>query len=482
MVNYLALLLVYFPNAQIRFSIDSYIKINDFNFAHGHLTLGRLSSYAIVRLQNLMGLDVVLDQQIFFYIYLGCLSACTVILFYCIFPKLNSVDVLSALLLNLALLLSFANVLIQEWSHYTEAYLVWGLGTVCAAYAVKFFSYSGKKRYALISFFLLFIGLNFYQIDIQLFVIFGAFNLILENKFCFTRKLFIRAAKLFIIAIFASLSNILILKGLQLVSIAPVTSRDFTTNQFGENTKIIARLVMGELSKFPYSLVGMMVWACIVLFVAYVIIVMVKKENVLSGIALMTIFGVIGFLSTFGLHLFSSGIWAVPRTLVGIAFIISALCVSSAYNVDGKKSRAVLLTILSIAFLVNVYHVQAMSINQYANNRLDQAYALNIAHEIDRYEKETGAKVKKIAFCVDHSSMYTYNGNIRYATGDMNLRAARIAWADSQLINYYAQRNLEEAPMNEDIYDRYFKDQDWDFFVPGEQMVFQGDTVYIAVY
>jgi hypothetical protein len=373
-------------------------------------------------------------------------------------------------------------VLIQEWSHYPEGYALWGLGLLAAAYAVKFFSYSGRKIYTFISFLLLFVGLNFYQINIQLFVLFGALILMLENEFCFTGKLFVRAAKLFVIAILAALSNILILKGLQFASIAAAEARDVTTDQFSENARIIVKMVLKELSGFPYTLVGVMVWACIVLFAAYVAVALSNKQRALSGVVLMAIFGVIGFLSTFGLHLVSSTVWAVPRTLVGIAFIISALCIAIAYNNGNKKGGAILLTILSVAFLVNVYHVQAMSVNQYANNRLDQDYAMNVSYEIKRYEQETGEEVKRIAFCLDSNSAYAYYGNIRYVIADMNERAARTEWANAQLISYYARRNFEKVEMDENVYNESFKDKNWDFFIAEEQMVFRGDTVYIAVY
>jgi hypothetical protein len=442
-----------------------------------------------------MGFDAALDQQIFFYIYLACLSACITTLFICIFPKLNR-GILSALLLNLALLFSFANVLIQEWSHYPEGYLVWGLGIMSAAYAVKCFSRSGGKKDVLISFLLLFVSVNFYQVNIQLFLIFGALVLMLDSQFRFTRELFIRVAKLLAIAALAAASNILILKGLQAASIAAPERRAVTTGQFTENLKTIIKLVANELSDTPYSIIGTMVWACVILFTVYVIVAVAGGRKTLPGgrsvvaggrqsfpgVALMLLLGALGFLSTFGLHLVSSTVWAVPRTLVGIAFIISALSIAIAFNVKSKKGRAALLIALSVAFLVNVYHVQAMSVNQYANNRLDQEYALNVAHAIDEHEAKTGETISKIALCPDSNMAYAYHGNIRYIIGDMNQRAARVEWADTQLINYYSHRNLQEVIMDEDVYNRYFKDKDWDVFIPDEQMVFIGDTLYIAVY
>jgi hypothetical protein len=343
-INYLALLLVYFPNAQLRFSVDAYSQINNFDAASGHLILARLSSFAVVRLQELMGVDRVLDQQIFFYLYLACLSACVVVLFHCIFPLLNRGSILAALLLDIALLFSFANILIQEWSHFSEAYLGWGLGILSAAYAVKFFSYSGKKRYVFISFLFLLASLCFYQVNIQLFAIFGAFIVILENNFRFTRALFIGAVKLVVIAVLSALSNLLILKGLQRVSVAAVTFRDADTEHIAKNVGIITNLEINPLSNIAYVMIGMMVLICFVLFVVYVVVALTGgrragRRSALSGIALMVLFGGVGAVSTVGMHLVSSGDWSSPRTFVGIAFIISSLCVAIAYNIRSKVQR-----------------------------------------------------------------------------------------------------------------------------------------------
>jgi hypothetical protein len=142
----------------------------------------------------------------------------------------------------------------------------------------------------------------------------------------------------------------------------------------------------------------------------------------------------------------------------------------------------ILLIVLSIAFLFNVFHLQAISINQYANNRIDQEYALNVVNAIEDHENDTGETIKEIAFCFDSQPMYAYNGNIRYIVGDINMRAMWYSWTDTEIINYYAERSFKEVAMDESVYDIYFKDRNWNFFVPSEQLVFMGDVVYVAVY
>ena len=36
--------------------------------------------------------------------------------------------------------------------------------------------------------------------------------------------------------------------------------------------------------------------------------------------------------------------------------------------------------------------------------------------------------------------------------------------------------------MDSQIYDEYFKDKDWNYFNPHEQLIFKGDTLYWCKY
>lgn len=50
------------------------------------------------------------------------------------------------------------------------------------------------------------------------------------------------------------------------------------------------------------------------------------------------------------------------------------------------------------------------------------------------------------------------------------------------MINYYLKRNFKEKKFKEDKFERLFGSKNWDYIELDEQIYFEGDTVYIAVY
>ena len=105
-----------------------------------------------------------------------------------------------------------------------------------------------------------------------------------------------------------------------------------------------------------------------------------------------------------------------------------------------------------------------------------------INNYVCRYEKENNIEVKKVAIGHDINPTYGYYGNVNYILYDTNLRALVVSWADIYAINYYTGRDLIKVEMDEEIYNEYFKDKDWTYFDPAEQMVFYNDTLYLMVY
>lgn len=56
-----------------------------------------------------------------------------------------------------------------------------------------------------------------------------------------------------------------------------------------------------------------------------------------------------------------------------------------------------------------------------------------------------------------------------------------IWWCNVDAINYYTNRNLEKVSMPTGIYNKYFKDKNWNE-LNKEQFVFVDETLYYCVY
>ena len=65
---------------------------------------------------------------------------------------------------------------------------------------------------------------------------------------------------------------------------------------------------------------------------------------------------------------------------------------------------------------------------------------------------------------------------------DVNTRAYMWDWSDIYLLKKITNREFEIKDMDSQIYYEYFKDKDWNYFNPHEQLIFKGDTLYWCKY
>lgn len=173
-----------------------------------------------------------------------------------------------------------------------------------------------------------------------------------------------------------------------------------------------------------------------------------------------------------------------PRTIVGVFHVVTVLLIM--IGVGGQKKKndiciVIAVPIMCIFMLVSMYSINGIIVNNIATNHLDEALAVQIERGIQEYQGETGVAVTKIAAVNDESPTYIYDG-VRYVSHDMNIRGLVVQWAGVELINHYCDREYQKVAMPDDIYDTYFRGKNWDYFDLNEQAVFDGDTLYLAMY
>lgn len=125
--------------------------------------------------------------------------------------------------------------------------------------------------------------------------------------------------------------------------------------------------------------------------------------------------------------------------------------------------------------------MQRIAANHIAINRLDQSYALTIQSAIEEYESSSGYTVKYIAAENDIYPTWSYPG-IEFVVFDTNTRAFVVDWADVELLNYYTGHDYIKVPMDNEVFNEYFRDKNWDEFNSGEQLIFEKETMYWIKY
>ena len=152
---------------------------------------------------------------------------------------------------------------------------------------------------------------------------------------------------------------------------------------------------------------------------------------------------------------------------------------------QGRSGKGVLsginvaAAVLLVVFLCGQYlSFQRVIIDRYKGNEADRLYIETIGQAIREYEQESGTEVTKVAVCQD---AYVPDSWVEF-TSDRYSRARSLnrTWSDIDSLNYYLGRKFRRADDNEAIREQ-FAGKDWNAF-SRDQLVFEGNTLYLCVY
>ena len=188
-------------------------------------------------------------------------------------------------------------------------------------------------------------------------------------------------------------------------------------------------------------------------------------------------------ISSVLINIFSLSSYALGRMVFSVGALIGVIYMYLYCNttiLDNENVlKKIVASILILYSIVNLVNIEKMLIQHRIANELDKYETLKINEYIEKYEKESGIKVTKMAQCRDKDVTWTYNelSNISLFTH----RALMIWWCNVETVNYYTNRNLERIKMNEEIYEKNFKNKNWDK-LEEEQFIFNNDTLYYCIY
>ncbi len=146
---------------------------------------------------------------------------------------------------------------------------------------------------------------------------------------------------------------------------------------------------------------------------------------------------------------------------------------------DETKVIKDIISIITITlFVINsIYFIRSSSEN-IATGYIDRNIAKSIIYNIEKYEKENDIKLKKIVVGYDTNPIYYYEGQIMLRS--TNGRGLATNFTVVPLIEYYRGEKYDWYVSQEEI-DERFLEKNWDAYSE-EQLVFEGDTLYLCVY
>ena len=170
-----------------------------------------------------------------------------------------------------------------------------------------------------------------------------------------------------------------------------------------------------------------------------------------------------------------------PRMTFSYASVIAILVlyIVLKFDIDSSNINKKIAIIFAIGIMIlNSMYFIRNSTENVVSGYLDRNVAKSILEEIYDYQNKTNIKIENIGIAYDQRSTTYYNGQPSLET--TNVRSMVTNWAAVQVLEFYSGEKFTIVETPDDIKQEFLK-HDWHFYTP-EQLVFNGDTLYICLY
>lgn len=468
----------------IHYSPDSFSTFFN-NPAHQHLRLGRLLNFLIYSGFETLNINIakhVIFNQLFLIITMALLMTKLTEMFQ---SALNLKECRKDIfILNLIISLFFININILEgWFLFPETCFSGSISLTLSILSICLFCEAKNLKGYLLSFFVLLLALNMYQVYIENYLIIGAAFVFIENKTQIDFKCVRRLIYLIIIGAIASLTSVLILKVLEEIGLSTGNDRAvvLSLQVLINNAQSIFKNAIQVLNDYNGYLPKYSV-ATFVIALYGVIIFGIRKNGIspLAHYIAIVIFSCAIMIAAYLPHFVVSTVWLAPRAILGVSAAIASLAIL-AFSFSETFGKKVLFLAVIAYLTVNYIQVQRIVVNGSINDGIDQEQVHQIGQVIEEYQNDTGNTIKYFAIHNDGGYKWAYD-SVNYNIYETNSRKANVEWAVMPMINYYLGSDYLRVDFPDEKYLDFFGDKNWDYFEPDEQIICEGDTLYMAVY
>lgn len=330
------------------------------------------------------------------------------------------------------------------------------------------------------SFIILILASFGYQSSIGLFVLIALVFIAYKDRDNL-KNIFKKAIWIFIFWGIIMLLNLLISKGFAIFFEVP--PRQTTMPNFSEIINTIVKYVKFVL--IDNVDVGFKYWyLSIIILISILFIILFTKNkkyfNIFEYIILIVVSILIPIAPVLTMPVSSQ--YMVPRMCITFGSILGILLlylfiIMKPNNV--KLVQKIMVTLVIVLFTINsIYFIRGSSEN-IATGYLDKNVAGAILNQINKYEKESGIKIKNIGIMFDSEGTTYYNA--QPPMGSATVRSMITDWAAIPALEYYGQVKYNRVYEIPEEIKKEFSAKSWDYY-SDEQLVFNGDTLYLCLF
>lgn len=392
--------------------------------------------------------------------------------------KARSNDILSIIVVDLAVILSFENVWFCNLLTFPECILLTAIGVLLCCTGITVFAFKRNACGCIITCILLVCSTAVYQQFITVFAIYiiAIIGIEVAQDINITLKklvaLYIKPAFLIVFsgALYFSLGKLMI----KIFRLTPNERVALNISTIIDNIKYFLTHQHSFLKGRGYFDTEILTLSFVAIGIVWLISLIVdwliKRNNFRTLFLLASYF--VAYISSYLLGLISTS--HATRTMFGLFSIFALFVVGIIALSDKKTAKIIVLVILLIILPINILKTISERQNQLEENNAASVYIENVYKAINEFESESGNEIKKIAFSTDATPDIT-NGEAIYTNYALKAMLS-LKNCENGKVPY------DYIDMPDDIYDKFFSDNNMTEFNAEEQIVFDTDTAYICIY
>ncbi len=465
------------------YGVDDYCMIEGVRNLHSNaLNNGRYALMLIYDIFILFDFSPVVYQRILGILFGVAMALCATDITrrICVLGRIE--DRLSKILINLASLLLFLNVFMVEWFYFVLSYAQWILAVVGAVYGAICISHDSFRKKAAGALLVL-IAANSYQVILAHYAVLVMIFLYLKYKNATEEFQFGKLIKeTLIAAVIAGGSMAVNMAVSGLLTSSGVIAAESRYNELSLSLDNVLSIILGQkriwIGGFGLMPHGIYLLMFVCFFGLYAGTCFLRRPKAGEIVYSLLIFaGCV--VVTFSPQLLVFSI--TPRNVVPVLALFSICLYFIAFWGEKYKLLYKAAAVLAGMFIfVNFYYAQKAAICMFQINALEQDYALMIKNEVEKYEEQTGITVECVGFGKDGNTRRKYD-QLWYPQSTAFTKAYMTSWGDAFALNFYTGLNLRRVECDAAIQE-YYSANDWDMFIPEEQLIFRGNTLYVGLY
>lgn len=461
------------------FSIDSYGVALDqsrhiFAFIGSYRWFGAVAYKAF---NALTGHNPVLCSTVDIVVFIILVAIFISLLTNCIVELIGKKDRLLYIIVDLGVLVSVANVWFCNILSFPECVFITAIGVcLCFGAVVAYITLKGWRRY-LVSGLLAIFSTGVYQQFISVFAIYiiaiCGIEIFIQNKITF-KQIFSHYIKSAILIILSGSIYFAVGKLFQMIFNVEANSRvNLSISGIVDNVIYFIKnqhsflkgrgFFESELLTVSFLIIGF-IW------LVYMIGDWIKNKRTIRTIFLFSSYAV-AYASAYLPGILSTS--HAARAMFALFSVFSLFLIGIVLLSNEKYIKVITCFIMMIVLVANLSTSIKVELIQKEQNKVDRSWCETIIGEIEKYEKENNTKVQTIEFCCDQDSDLSL---------DKSESAVGYAYSLENMINYYSGRSFDVIGIMDEKQKELFEDKEWDIFVVEEQLVFDGNILYLCCY